>query len=86
MVIRLVRVHLERASLGNFERCLREHIVPALHAQPGLIALHVGRRTDGNAAEFVIASIWKEVEDVQAFSGEALGDYTRTSIDHYQRI
>jgi heme-degrading monooxygenase HmoA len=74
MLIRTIRARVPADAAGPYEQWLRANAIPLLRAQPGLVALHVGRKPEADTAEFVIVSVWRDRADLQAFAVQAESD------------
>jgi heme-degrading monooxygenase HmoA len=90
----IMRVYHARVRLGQeaeFERLVRADAVPRMR-QAGMLALHI-RRELGGAPEFIIVSLWPDLEALKAFTGEHwqepvvlhkdAGVLERTWVKHY---
>jgi DNA-binding response OmpR family regulator/heme-degrading monooxygenase HmoA len=54
----------------EFERILEEEGIPAFHRSPGMIAVHVGRPTERSPDEFLVTTVWKDLDALKGFAGE----------------
>jgi quinol monooxygenase YgiN len=70
MIIRVFRARVQSGMQDEYERLCREVAIPLMQAQPGLVALHVGKPTERAPDEFVMVSVWTDIQAIQAFVGE----------------
>jgi transposase len=70
MIIRVFRARLKPGRFEAFQRVYTEFGQPALRAAPGCLAERAGAPA-GHRDEFVIVSVWKDVESLVAFAGES---------------
>ena len=54
----------------EFERVLEEEGIPAFHRTPGMVAVHVGRPTEQSPDEFLVTTVWKDLDSLKKFAGE----------------
>lgn len=69
MLIRVYHARVHPGQEGEFERLVRADAIPLMKRQPGLLALHIGRDL-GGAAEFIMVSVWRDLESLKAFTGD----------------
>ncbi len=69
MIMRIYHARVHPGREAEFERLVRADAVPRMEAQPGLLALHLGREMDAPGG-FVIVSVWRDLEALKAFTGE----------------
>jgi quinol monooxygenase YgiN len=72
-IIRVFRARAKRRSVDALERVAREHAIPGVAAADGLVAQFAGR-PHGDSREFVMVSVWSDLDAVRAFAGD---DYER---------
>ncbi|HEX6544380.1 MAG TPA: IS5 family transposase [Ktedonobacterales bacterium] len=70
MILRVFRARLKPGAREAFERLCNNVSIPLMWSQPGLITLHVGRPLPDHPDEFVLVSVWKDLESVKAFAGD----------------
>ena len=69
MILRIYHARAHPGREAEFERLVRADAVPLMQAQPGLLALHLGREMDAPGG-FVIVSVWRDLEALKAYAGE----------------
>ncbi|HZA39175.1 MAG TPA: winged helix-turn-helix domain-containing protein [Actinomycetota bacterium] len=70
MIIRVFRGQVHPGMHAEFERTLEEEGMPAFHRSPGMIAVHVGRPTEQSPDEFLVTTVWKDLDSLKNFAGE----------------
>jgi transposase/quinol monooxygenase YgiN len=70
MIIRVFRGRLKQDARLAYERLCRTTSVPLMRAQPGCLAVSIAEPTPTRPEEFVVVSIWRDLERLQAFAGE----------------
>jgi quinol monooxygenase YgiN len=68
MILRVFRARSRPDSAGELEIALQEHSVPLMRSTEGLLAWWVGRPL-GEAGEFVVVTVWRDLATLQAFAG-----------------
>ncbi len=69
MIIRVYRAQVHPGKEADFERLVQADAIPLMKRQPGLVTVHLGREWHG-ASEFVLVSIWQDLEALKGFAGE----------------
>jgi DNA-binding response OmpR family regulator/heme-degrading monooxygenase HmoA len=70
MIIRVFRGRVLPGKADEFERLLDEQALPEFHRHPGMMAVHIGRPTDANPDEFLVTTVWKDIESLKEFAGD----------------
>src|SRR5260370_12469790 len=70
MSIRVFRARLKPDMRPAYERLCREVSLPTIRAQPGCLATQIGTPRAGQPEDFVVVSLWSDVERLRAFAGE----------------
>jgi len=70
MIIRVFRARLKPGQLEAFTRVYEEYGQPMMRAAPGCLAQRAGPPA-GRHDEFVIVSVWQDLDSLKAFAGEA---------------
>ncbi len=70
VIIRVFRVRVKPGKQGQYERMVREQILPFLRSQPGLMNLHAGARAKDHPDEFMVVSVWKDLDSVRKLAGD----------------
>lgn len=69
MIVRVLSVHVAPDRGAEFHAFIRERGLPRIQTHPGLVSVHVGRRTEGADELAIVVTVWR---DWQALT-EALG-------------
>jgi transposase/heme-degrading monooxygenase HmoA len=70
MIMRVFRAKVKPGKLEAFERLCREKSLPHMRQAPGLVALHMGAPIGSRADEFVVVTVWRDLDALKAFAGE----------------
>jgi hypothetical protein len=96
MIIRVLSVEVAPDRGPEFHAFIRDRGLPRIQSHPGLLSVHVGRRTEGRDERAVVVTVWN---DWQALT-EALGPdpsapymltpetglVTRATVEHFEAI
>jgi heme-degrading monooxygenase HmoA len=69
MIIRVFRARTHPGKQADFERKVKELSIPLVQSQKGLLAFFSGRPMTSSPDEFVMVTIWKDLESLKAFAG-----------------
>lgn len=69
MIIRVFRARLKPGACPAFDRLCRTVSVPLMRAQPGCLAVSIGEPAPARPEEFVVVSVWRDLEHLQEFTG-----------------
>ncbi len=70
MIIRIFRAKVRPGKQAQFERMVEQLSIPLIQAYKGMIAFYPGQLIGPAAHEFVLITIWKDLESVKAFTGK----------------
>lgn len=62
MIVRVLSVRIAQGRGSEFHAFLRERGLPRIQSHPGLIAVHVGRRTEGHDEFAIVVTTWRDWE------------------------
>ena len=62
MILRVFRARLKPGARQAFEQLCYDVSIPLMRAQPGLVTLHVGKPLPDHPDEFVLVSVWKDLD------------------------
>lgn len=54
----------------QFERFFLDRALPLVRAQPGLVSVAVGRPPAAAHSEFVMITVWRDLDALKGFAGE----------------
>jgi heme-degrading monooxygenase HmoA len=70
MIIRVFRATVHDGKQDEFRKFFLETAVPLLTSQPGMLGLTVGWPMAASPAEFMMTTMWSDLESLQAFAGD----------------
>jgi DNA-binding response OmpR family regulator/heme-degrading monooxygenase HmoA len=70
LIIRVFRGQVHPGMHEEFERTLVDEGIPAFHKSPGMVAVHVGRPTEQSPDEFLVTTVWKDLDSLKEFAGD----------------
>lgn len=70
MIIRVFAARLKPGMRGEYERLCRASALPLMREQPGFLSARIGQVREDLPDHFVLVSLWRDVESIQAFVGE----------------
>ena len=70
MILRVFRARLKPGAREAFGKLVNDVSIPLLRSQAGMVTLHVGRPLPEYPDEFVLVSVWTDLECLKAFAGE----------------
>lgn len=70
MIIRVFRAKVRQNKRPDFEAKVKELSIPLVRSQKGLVAFFSGRPMASNPQEFVMVTVWKDLEALRAFAGD----------------
>jgi DNA-binding winged helix-turn-helix (wHTH) protein/heme-degrading monooxygenase HmoA len=70
MIIRVFRGVAQRGKREDFLRLLEERAIPHLRSHPGMLGVHVGRPTEASPDEFLVTTMWQDLDALRTFAGE----------------
>jgi quinol monooxygenase YgiN len=68
MIVRVFRARVRAGAAADFEAKVRQESIPLVEAAGGVVSWWAGRPL-GAAGEFVMVSIWQDLESLKAFAG-----------------
>jgi quinol monooxygenase YgiN len=68
MIVRVFRARVRSGAAADFESKLREESIPLVQAAGGVVSWWAGRPLAA-AGEFVMVTIWQDLESLKAFAG-----------------
>lgn len=70
MLIRVFRATVHEGQQDAFEKFFKETALPEIRRQDGLVAVTVGLPHDPTPREFLMITVWRDLESLQGFTGE----------------
>jgi heme-degrading monooxygenase HmoA len=71
MIIRELNATVPPQAQAEYEELLREHTIPLMRAEPGLLYLHVGTPMPETPDQYVIVSVWDDLDSLKDYTGGA---------------
>ena len=70
MIIRVFRARVFPDKHAEYERFIREQMVPLMQAEPGLLGFEVGSPMEPSPNEYLVVSTWRDMSSMMRFTGE----------------
>jgi heme-degrading monooxygenase HmoA len=70
VIIRVFRGQVQPGKQDAFLRTLREQGIPHFRSHPGMLGVHVGFPTEQAPDEFLVTTMWEDLDAVRTFAGE----------------
>ncbi|HEX9035664.1 MAG TPA: transposase [Ktedonobacterales bacterium] len=69
MIIRVFRARLKPGKRPAFERLCQSFSIPLMREQPGMLAISIAAPAPRRLDEFILVSVWRDLESLRAFAG-----------------
>ena len=69
MIIRIFRAKIRKDRVSEFKRMVQDQSIPWLKSSEGMLGYFSGEPFDENTGEFVMITLWRDLESLQAFAG-----------------
>jgi quinol monooxygenase YgiN len=96
MTLRIFRVKVRQGRAAEFKRMVQEQSIPWLERSDGMLGYFAGEPHDDSSHEFVMVTLWRDVDALKEFAGNAWQTPVVTddeaplvevmSADHYLRF
>jgi hypothetical protein len=96
MIIRVLSVEIAPDRGADFHEFIRDHGLPRIQSHPGLISVHVGRRTEGKDELAIVVTVWRDWEALTDALGPdpsqpylaspSSGLVTSARVEHFEAI
>ena len=70
MIIRIFRVKIRKSEVLNFKRMVQEQSIPWLERSDGMLGYFPGEPLSEHANEFVMITLWRDLDAIKAFVGD----------------
>ena len=70
MIIRIFRAKIKQGHVSTFKSMVQEQSIPWLEKSDGMLNYYPGEPYSESTREFVMISIWRDIESLKAFAGE----------------
>ena len=69
MIVRIFRAKIRKGQVAEFKRMVQEQSIPWLENAEGMMGYFPGEPLGDDAREFVMVTLWRDRESLQAFAG-----------------
>ncbi len=69
MIIRIFRAKIHKDRVSAFKRMVQEQSVPWLEKSDGMLGYFPGEPFDEDAREFVMITLWRDLDALKTFAG-----------------
>ena len=69
MIIRIFRAVIYEDRVADFKRMVQEQSIPWLEKSDGMLGYFPGQPFGANDREFLMVTLWRDVDALQAFAG-----------------
>lgn len=74
MITRVFRGRVRPGKHADFERFIRTEALPEFRANPGVEGVHFGTPTEQDPDEFLVVTVWRDLDALKAYAGERWSD------------
>lgn len=71
VIVRVFRGRVRPGMGSAFERFVHQRAIPQLRSQPGMLSVHLGRPTPASPEEYMVITVWRDVDALRGFAGES---------------
>jgi quinol monooxygenase YgiN len=69
MIVRIFRAKIRESQVSAFKRMVQEQSIPWLESSEGMLGYFPGEPFGDNKQEFVMITLWRDLESLKAFAG-----------------
>jgi quinol monooxygenase YgiN len=69
MIVRIFRAVIYEDRVADFKRMVQDQSIPWLEKSDGMLGYFPGQSFGDNDREFVMVTLWRDVDALQAFAG-----------------
>jgi quinol monooxygenase YgiN len=70
MIIRVFQAKVRLDKIAEFKRMVQEQSIPGLTSAEGMLGYFPGEPLSNDRREFVMVTLWREIESLKKFAGE----------------
>lgn len=70
MIVRIFRAKIREDKVPEFKRMVQDQSIPWLEKSDGMLGYFPGEPFGENATEFLMVTLWRDLESLQAFAGD----------------
>jgi len=71
MIIRVFRATIREGRTADFKRMVEEQSIPWMEQADGMLGCFPGEPLPGSPREFVMVSLWRDVDALREFAGSS---------------
>lgn len=96
MIVRVLSVSVAPNRGAEFHAFIRDQGLPRIQAHPGLVSVHVGRRTEGSDELAIVVTVWSDWHALSEALGPdpskpymltpATGLVSNVTVEHFEAI
>ncbi len=69
MIIRIFRAKIRKSRVSEFKQMVQDQSIPWLESSEGMLGYFPGEPFGENAREFVMITLWRDLDALEAFAG-----------------
>jgi len=69
MIVRIFRAKIREDKVAEFKRMVQEQSIPWLEKSDGMLGYYPGEPFGENSREFVMVTLWRDLDSLQKFAG-----------------
>ena len=69
MIIRIFRANIRKSRVSEFKQMVQDQSIPWLESSDGMLGCFPGEPFGENAQEFVMITLWRDLDALEAFAG-----------------
>ena len=69
MIVRIFRAKIHKTRVSDFKRMVQEQSIPWLESSEGMLGYFPAEPFGDNEQEFVMITLWRDIESLKAFAG-----------------
>ena len=73
MIIRIFRAKVREGQVSEFKKMVQNQSIPWLESSEGMLGYYPGEPFGENAREFVMITLWRDLDALEAFAGADWG-------------
>ena len=70
MILRVFRAKIYKNRVTDFKRMVKEQSIPWLEKSDGMLGYFPGEPYGADKREFVMVTLWRDIEALKAFAGQ----------------
>ena len=71
MIVRVFRARIREGRIADFKRMVQEQSIPWLERSDGMLGYFPGEPMTASSREFVMVTLWRDVEALREFAGDS---------------